>query len=233
MARGVLHPTLDMFTPAFASVFGRITGPSALRQFLSAATIAGLAMFAFLVTTAGASGQDLGSDPDTLFPSFLASSAQAQPQGQAQPQATPPQTPVPTTMTISCTSVPGGRQHCTADTSNGVALIRSTGQSACLLGKTWGYDDTGVWVSDGCVAEFVVGRGGASQVEKSRPMEHIPNAGFLLYDGEKGQIYFRLFSYARYLNQRGLDPSYVDYFGNSHSVPLRQDVQLQKFFAPF
>jgi hypothetical protein len=229
----VLDPSLDMFTRAFASVFGRITGPNALRHFLSAGTIAGFALFAFLVTTAGAFGQDLGSDPDTLFPSFLASSAQAQPQGQAQPQATPPQTPVPTTMTISCTSVPGGRQHCTADTSAGVALIRSTGQSACLLGRTWGYDDTGVWVSDGCVGEFIVGKGGASQVEKTRAPEHIPNAGFLLYDGEKGQIYFRLFSYARYLNQRGLDPSYVDYFGNTHSVEQRQDVQLQKFFAPF
>ena len=45
---------------------------------------------------------------------------------------------------------------------------------------------------------------------------HVPNVGFLLFDGEKGQIYFRLFSYARYLNQRNLDESYVDAFGNTH-----------------
>ncbi len=66
-----------------------------------------------------------------------------------------------------------------------------------------------------------------------RPLSHIPNVGFLLFDGEKGQIYFRLFSYARYLNQRNLDESYVDAFGNTQTVTRRQDIQLQKFFAPF
>ena len=48
-----------------------------------------------------------------------------------------------------------------------------------------------------------------------------------------GEIYFRLFSYARYLNQLGVDPTYVDAFGNSHTVQRRQDIQLLKFFAPF
>ena len=76
------------------------------------------------------------------------------------------------------------------------------------------------------------GDGGPSNGQ-GEPLEHVPNVGFLLYDGEKGEIYFRLFSYARYLNQRNLDPTYVDSFGNTHSVQLRQDVQLQKFFAPF
>ena len=59
------------------------------------------------------------------------------------------------------------------------------------------------------------------------------NVGFLLFDGDKGQIYFRLFSYGRYLNQRNLDESYVDAFGNTKTVQRRQDIQLQKFFAPF
>ena len=69
--------------------------------------------------------------------------------------------------------------------------------------------------------------------EKQKAPAYVPNAGFLLFDGEKGQIYFRLFSYGRYLNQRKLDDSYVDAFGNTHTVQQRQDVQLQKFFAPF
>src|SRR5690349_22194436 len=38
---------------------------------------------------------------------------------------------------------------------------------------------------------------------KSSP-EYIPNLGFRLYEGEKGQIYMRLFSYARFLNQKSL-----------------------------
>jgi hypothetical protein len=54
-----------------------------------------------------------------------------------------------------------------------------------------------------------------------------------LYDGEKGQIYFRLFSYVRYLNQRNIDESYTDAFGVPHTVQQRQDIQLAKFFAPF
>ena len=35
------------------------------------------------------------------------------------------------------------------------------------------------------------------------------------------------------MNQRNLDPTYVDSFGNTKTVQLRQDMQLQKFFAPF
>ena len=69
--------------------------------------------------------------------------------------------------------------------------------------------------------------------EEAQAPSHIPNVGFLLFDGDKGQIYFRLFSYARYLNQRNLDESYVDAFGNTKTVQRRQDIQLQKFFAPF
>ena len=133
---------------------------------------------------------------------------------------------------VSCESRAGERQHCPATTASGVALVTSTGPTACLLGKTWGYDDTGIWVSDGCSGEFVAGPA-ESQPPKDKPPEHVPNLGFLLYNGEKGQLYFRLFSYARYLNQRSLDPTYVDAFGNVKSVQLRQDIQLQKFFAPF
>ena len=39
---------------------------------------------------------------------------------------------------------------------------RSSGESPCLLGKTWGYDDKGVWVSDGC-------SGGVRRREERRP----------------------------------------------------------------
>src|SRR4030095_2479599 len=42
---------------------------------------------------------------------------------------------------ISCVAKKGERQVCAADTAAGVALLRSTGESSCLLGKTWGYDD--------------------------------------------------------------------------------------------
>jgi hypothetical protein len=133
---------------------------------------------------------------------------------------------------VTCESKTG-RTDCPADTSSGVVLRRSFGSAACLLGRTWGYDAKGVWVSDGCSAEFVTGKAVEAEATKPKPFQHIPNVGFLLFDGEKGQIYFRLFSYARYLNQRNLDETYVDAFGNTQTIDRRQDIQLQKFFAPF
>jgi hypothetical protein len=51
----------------------------------------------------------------------------------------------------------GARQHCAADTSAGVVLTRLTITSPCLLGDSWGYDATGVWVDKSCRAEFVLG----------------------------------------------------------------------------
>ena len=55
---------------------------------------------------------------------------------------------------VSCAAPAGGRQICEADTAEGVALV--SGSPACVLGKTWGYDDAGVWVADACSAEFVL-----------------------------------------------------------------------------
>ncbi|HEY2432245.1 MAG TPA: DUF3011 domain-containing protein [Vicinamibacterales bacterium] len=151
----------------------------------------------------------------------------------ATPAQAPPTPPGATQITVSCVSKAGERTQCAADTSSGVVLVRSSGTAACLLGKTWGYDQTSIWVSDGCSADFAT----ASTVEavstKIGAPRYIPNGGFLLFDGEKGQMYLRLFSYARYLNQRNLDESYVDAFGNSHTVQRRQDIQLQKWFSPF
>jgi hypothetical protein len=60
--------------------------------------------------------------------------------------------------TVTCASNAGERHVCPANTSAGVALLKSTGASACLLGKTWGYDDAGVWVADGCSGEFQLGQ---------------------------------------------------------------------------
>jgi len=155
--------------------------------------------------------------------------------GHAQTTNPQPATPRPAAVTITCSSTPGTRQDCPADTSRGVVLARSSGESACLLGKTWGFDDKGVWVADGCVADFLVGPNtpAAPAEPQKKRLGYIPNAGFLIVDSEKGEMYIRLFSYARYLNQKGLDKQYTDAFGNVHSVTQREDAQLQKFFLPF
>jgi hypothetical protein len=137
--------------------------------------------------------------------------------------------------TVTCSSSGTSRQACPADTSKGVVLAKSTGEAPCLLGKTWGYDDQGVWVAEGCSAVFIVGPQTPVPPEPAakKPLQHIPNIGFLLVEGDKGEMYVRLFSYVRYLNQKGLDATYTDSFGSTFTVKQREDVQLNKFFLPF
>ena len=104
---------------------------------------------------------------------FIALSHPAVGRAQTADSDSPPQ-PTPTSApqgVLICASQPGERTHCPADTSAGVVLVRSTGAAPCLLGKTWGYDDTGIWVSDGCGGEFVAGpgRAGGRRRSRSRP----------------------------------------------------------------
>src|SRR5262245_43122177 len=130
-----------------------------------------------------------------VFP--FRSSAQSSSPPAAPPQSGAPSPPEQTTTTVRCESKPGQRVSCPADTSAGVVLQRSSGEAPCLLGKSWGYDQTSVWVSDGCSGDFLTGQAAQSEPTKRKAPFHVPNVGFLLFDGEKGQIYFRLFSYAR------------------------------------
>jgi len=65
--------------------------------------------------------------------------------------------------TVTCVSPDGGRQHCAGYTMGGVALQQSVGSATCLLGRNWGYDAQGVWVTEGCGARFVLGNEAAEQ----------------------------------------------------------------------
>jgi hypothetical protein len=204
------------------------------------ALVASLPLCASSMTFA-AENDPLPADPVSVEPASVELAQGAPPTPE---QGAPPELAqsgeIRTVPILICKSKPGERIHCNADTAKGVVLARSTGEAPCLLGKSWGYDDTGVWVSDGCSGAFVVGRGGApaeggaAQVPtKMKAPQHVPNAGFLLYDGDEAQIYMRLFTYVRYLNQLDLDTSYTDFNGVPHAVQRRQDVQLNKFFLPF
>jgi hypothetical protein len=64
---------------------------------------------------------------------------------------------------ITCSSDDGGRHYCNADTSGGVRMVNQRSGSACQQGRSWGYDQRGIWVDHGCRADFQVmgyGRGG-------------------------------------------------------------------------
>jgi hypothetical protein len=62
---------------------------------------------------------------------------------------------------------------------------------------------------------------------------YTPNLGFRLVNTEHGDLNVSLYSYVRYLNQLGLDPTNTDAFGNTRNVQRRQDIQLLKLQIKF
>ena len=64
------------------------------------------------------------------------------------------------TQRIVCESLQSNsnrRNYCAANTSGGVRLSRTIGDSQCYEGSSWGYDNGGVWVDRGCRGEFEIG----------------------------------------------------------------------------
>lgn len=60
-----------------------------------------------------------------------------------------------------------------------------------------------------------------------------PGKGFTLSRSELGEVNFSVFTYARYLNQGGLDETYTDSFGRESTLDLRNDLQFQKVTLNF
>lgn len=57
---------------------------------------------------------------------------------------------------ISCAS-DGGKKFCDVNTGGGVRLAKQKSDAPCKQDATWGYDGLGIWVDQGCSAEFVIG----------------------------------------------------------------------------
>ncbi|MGH8492234.1 MAG: DUF3011 domain-containing protein [Moraxellaceae bacterium] len=152
---------------------------------------------------------------------------------------------------LTCTAPAEGRQHCAVNTSAGVLMKRALSESSCLLGKTWGYDDQGVWVKDGCSAEFVVtvppgsaAPAGAVAVaapvstESAVATEQTPEAapahetwgvldpgkGFLLGRNEFGEASLSGYALIRYINQMDSDEVFTDHLGRTKEVDGRNDI---------
>jgi hypothetical protein len=136
---------------------------------------------------------------------------------------------------VVCAST-GAREHCDADTSSGVVLVKSTGAAACLLGKTWGYDDTGIWVTDGCSGEFLTGAAAvsAAPAPTSAPLRpHVPieewgdfapGNGFLVGRGSAGELSISGYALLRYINQMPGEQTFTDHLGNERTVDGRNDI---------
>ena len=142
-------------------------------------------------------------------------------------------------VTVDCESKLGERQVCPGDTSAGVALIESTGGAACLLGKTWGYDDKGVWVADGCGGEFQLGQAAAGDAgaadpappSPKKPLVPVetwgifdPGKGFLVGKGSAGELSISAYALVRYVNQMPGEQTFTDHLGNERTVDGRNDI---------
>lgn len=57
---------------------------------------------------------------------------------------------------VKCESRDKRAIRCTVETGLGVRLLKQLSRSECVEGRTWGYDANGVWVEDGCRAEFEI-----------------------------------------------------------------------------
>lgn len=78
---------------------------------------------------------------------------------------------------VRCESNDGRTRECAVDTRGGVRLVRQLSRSPCVEGRSWGYGRQGIWVSQGCRAEFVAGYGYG---------DHGPGGG---YGGGSGDVF--------------------------------------------
>jgi hypothetical protein len=69
--------------------------------------------------------------------------------------------------------------------------------------------------------------------EEKRWAAYTPNLGFKVARTEHGELSISIYTYARYLNQNALAPSYINSFGQVIPVVRRQDLQLQKLQFKF
>jgi len=57
---------------------------------------------------------------------------------------------------VNCSSEDGGRHFCPISPNSRVTLAKQRSGSACIEGRTWGYNNNQIWVDRGCRADFNV-----------------------------------------------------------------------------
>lgn len=58
--------------------------------------------------------------------------------------------------TVTCESVDNRRAFCATGGARHVRLVAQISDSACIKGRSWDYNSRGIWVANGCRAEFKV-----------------------------------------------------------------------------
>ncbi|MDQ3159941.1 MAG: DUF3011 domain-containing protein [Pseudomonadota bacterium] len=70
--------------------------------------------------------------------------------------------PSPGSGIVRCESSDGRTRECPADTSRGMRMVRQISRASCIEGQSWGQGPGGIWVSQGCRADFAGGYGSSS-----------------------------------------------------------------------
>lgn len=69
--------------------------------------------------------------------------------------------PATAQQTITCSSKESRYTYCRATTRGRVRLLQTLSDTDCRYGRTWGFDERGIWVDRGCRGRFEVGGSGA------------------------------------------------------------------------
>ncbi len=66
--------------------------------------------------------------------------------------------------TIRCESSNYHRQDCAANVGGSVHIVRQISDRKCEQGRNWGWTHTGIWVDNGCAAEFEFREAGSATI---------------------------------------------------------------------
>jgi len=91
-----------------------------------------------------------------------------------QPTTVPPPEPPPSN-TVGCESRDYQQSNCpTAARISRAWIVQQHSQAPCIEGRTWGWDERGVWVNQGCSAVFGYQAAGAASPAVSSPAVSSP-----------------------------------------------------------
>jgi hypothetical protein len=161
----------------------------------------------------------------TVFTLSLLSTSSASAQSSA--DASPPAaTSSDALVHVTCASTSAERTYCAGDVSAGVVLIKSSGPGECLLGRTWGYDQKGVWVTDRCSGEFAFNGLTQQTAPDSTPApqppreptprletwgEFDPGDGFLVARTSVGELAISGYGLVRFVDQTPGSQTFIDH----------------------
>jgi hypothetical protein len=80
--------------------------------------------------------------------------------------------------TVRCESRNGQRMFCPVRGIGQARVSRQLSQRSCIQGRNWNYNNGGIWVSNGCRANFQVSRGSYRNGDRDRDGYGDRNGGY-------------------------------------------------------